>query len=825
MTLLIWHARISKAIIALVSGCCLLSFSCQIAFAQSIEVPQKNVQQASRLDRTENNDPVAYGVVLTYYQLPTLIEQSKIRNQYLKQYKLVLQHRLSFLKAFIFLYSKPRALSEVKKLCQKLEKNKNIRYCQPDVEIKPKAQSFSQSKALAGVGSGKANLNSSKVASSALSQQQQKTKQEEGPLAGKPFCEDYTAPFPNEMQTEATDKICAGADCRVPAHNTSATQQLEKLAGDLNNCPIVEAPCQPMTGRQVLDGAWIQSADATKLSPFWGQELVGLDLARQELDEHLTTHKLRSKLVAVLESYDPQEYYDDPGHRIGVTGLITNHYASTALFRSNFSEFSRRPSSSVQNEESGITLSNRGMEPFRAGATAQHDEGEVFGASENQKQQESPQRGAKINFQKFIQSSSPIKLIPTRTAADDALVVDAMGASAAVPSIVNLSRSLVSSHCEGGVCEQGTCELFKSIDTVPVQAAGNAAGIGVNMDEYEAQCAENVMVTVGSMSYSGLVSSFSQEAEGVDVLAPGEFVLTSSKRGRDQLAPGHTGTSFAAPMVTGALAAFVQLSGYKLNTQEAKALLRKTAVPSLSSAFEPPPKKNGAGVLNAYKIARVAQKLKKLCEPAQNFQETKAKSTQTEFNFCVKNKLQDKSTYQFDFKPPDAGRIFSSCGQAGGASTASEASCDDKKQIFKQLRQQAFLNPHKAEAWKSLSCIYKTLGFTENAKSIEATHAAAKKDRDYVNEYIYTQALEDLKNSKNTMAYMQKRDVVKRNEAAVAGHFNYKSDWDGKLPLTQALRATSLLPANKRKALMQEAVEKSYIKRELLPKYVQRLSL
>ena len=87
--------------------------------------------------------------------------------------------------------------------------------------------------------------------------------------------------------------------------------------------------------------------------------------------------------------------------------------------------------------------------------------------------------------------------------------------------------------------------------------------------------------------------------------------------------------------MTGGLAGFEWLSGYHPTPEEAKFLLEQTAVPTIHSVFEDP-KKNGKGMLNAYKLGIVAQRLKDKCN--NNHQ-------------CFKEEIKKSENYQFAAAP------------------------------------------------------------------------------------------------------------------------------------------------------------------------------
>ena len=161
-------------------------------------------------------------------------------------------------------------------------------------------------------------------------------------------------------------------------------------------------------------------------------------------------------------------------------------------------------------------------------------------------------------------------------------------------------------------------------------------------------------------------------------------------------------------MVTGSLAAFEWLSGYHPTAQEAKILLEKTALPTVHSHEKP--RINGAGLLNSYKLGEVAKRLKKKC---------RGKSIS-----CFKEEIRKDENYHFsedkDLKE-ELSKVFPSCGFGKKSSEvlSKVSNCEEKKEMFNRLRKSVLLNP-RPELLRSLSCIYKRAGFSQNAKALES---------------------------------------------------------------------------------------------------------
>ena len=136
--------------------------------------------------------------------------------------------------------------------------------------------------------------------------------------------------------------------------------------------------------------------------------------------------------------------------------------------------------------------------------------------------------------------------------------------------------------------------------TILVQIAGN--DFPESVDPFIAEHGQD-MIVVGSADPSGFVSNFSQADKHVTILAGSDdFVHSYGKNGK---LVSFGGTSGAAPQVTGALADLHSILG-KMTRSEAAYILQKTAIKtSINMVSE----LNGAGMLNYYKLLRVAQNL------------------------------------------------------------------------------------------------------------------------------------------------------------------------------------------------------------------------
>lgn len=148
-------------------------------------------------------------------------------------------------------------------------------------------------------------------------------------------------------------------------------------------------------------------------------------------------------------------------------------------------------------------------------------------------------------------------------------------------------------------------KLFEG-NAIVVQAAGNdfpSPGYwqGLKPVGKEISFGDRV-IRVGGVDRTGVVNGFSESGKDVVVLAPGDTTSVSFDGKKETL---FGGTSAAAPVVTAALADLASFLPH-LSLSEAKHILRKTAIRTSTNEVS---ELNGTGVLNHYKLLRVAKKL------------------------------------------------------------------------------------------------------------------------------------------------------------------------------------------------------------------------
>ena len=270
--------------------------------------------------------------------------------------------------------------------------------------------------------------------------------------------------------------------------------------------------------------------------------------------------------------------------------------------------------------------------------------------------------------------------------------------------------------------DENIYEVFQELSSsaITVTSAGNLFP-NLRFDSMKSKASKNFdVIIVGNFSPSGFVDKTSLSNEEVHIMAPSGNWLTSADEKGEYVNFG--GSSGAAPLVTASLAGFEWLSGYHPEGVEAKILLEKTAIPTLHSHEEP--QMNGVGLVNAYRLGEVAKRLKKRC---------KGKSL-----FCFKEKILNEEIYYFDLDKldknlkRDLSTAFPDCAIGKKPSNSSEVSnCAEKEEVLKRLA--ILLNPKESKDFlKSLSCIYREGGFSQNAKTLDTLALAlgsAKEDK------------------------------------------------------------------------------------------------
>lgn len=344
---------------------------------------------------------------------------------------------------------------------------------------------------------------------------------------------------------EAIVSFCEPDDWSIPAQEEDcdpktgqglATQIMSKL--NKKECDVV-----PLYGGQKL----IQK----QLSPFWGQELVGSDLAIQAL------RPIEGKLDAVkygdIENFDVNSM---PAGRVA-TALIDKVKKKAQEEKKYFEP--KEYELALDGATNHGTLANNlvvGTFPI----------------------------GTSLNAV-YTVANTGIRMNADRAALGDDMIDK---------KVSIFGTSMLAENLYDG-------ELIKKLrekNVVVVMAAGN------DYPKTPHQEQTDKAIVVGSLSPIGVMSYFSSELKDVTIAAPSDGHITSSYKNKFH---DFSGTSGARPVVTGAVANIVSLlPGVTQN--EIKALLVRSAIQTANA--RDPKKSNGAGMLNAYKMTRIAMRLR-----------------------------------------------------------------------------------------------------------------------------------------------------------------------------------------------------------------------
>ena len=244
------------------------------------------------------------------------------------------------------------------------------------------------------------------------------------------------------------------------------------------------------------------------------------------------------------------------------------------------------------------------------------------------------------------------------------------------PSYINISMSLPRPSDE----VSNIINLIDRANITVIFSAGNEEEL-VSLDKRKYARAKQGVILVANCDSYGNPAFDSSYAPEIIVCAPGESVRSYDFLDRWKR---FDGTSAAAPQVTAALSAFTAITGYSLNSREAKHLLKKTAIPHPRLLVN---SNMGAGMVNTLKIGEVAFKLQKLCQ---------------EDNACYAQKLLEKDTFAFSINKQEllerTSKLFPYC-------SGKEGEFPEKETLVQDLRKAALLNPYDGELWSALACI------------------------------------------------------------------------------------------------------------------------
>jgi hypothetical protein len=246
------------------------------------------------------------------------------------------------------------------------------------------------------------------------------------------------------------------------------------------------------------------------------------------------------------------------------------------------------------------------------------------------------------------------------------------------PRLINISMT-------GGVAKDAT--LYKTFTVI--------RGAGNSFPKLVETVSDDSSIVVGSATHWGGPTTYTQEGK-VDILVPiGREMLS----GREPEAK-FNGTSAATPMVTGSLANVLSIIP-GLNTEALRALLKNSATPLPHTEKI---KRNGAGLLNAFKMVEVAKRISGLSSEKQIAA------------------VKDPENFEF---PAQSSALLAEAKQGlkMGKKEGGEDGCKKQKDSFKKLRQAFLLSDERtaisSQVFKNsaelLGNIYEEMGFHANA--------------------------------------------------------------------------------------------------------------
>jgi len=234
------------------------------------------------------------------------------------------------------------------------------------------------------------------------------------------------------------------------------------------------------------------------------------------------------------------------------------------------------------------------------------------------------------------------------------------------------------------------------------------------------------IILVASVNAKGYPSKFNSVSKAVTIAAPADHFVWTADRSGDEYFFG--GTSAATPQVTAALAMFTTLTKYKLSAKEAHRLLVQTAQ---KSPVFPAPHFLGAGMLNVYRIFKVAQKLNNSCSSED----------------CIEKSLKLSSTYLFKNKAP----------LSLDRASFEGLSCESKKDYLAQIRSLILSNDHNAVYADFLASILDEHEYCQNSLYYSKVSSSNKRsDEGLIKDLIANE--EDANLVKYVLSYPGNRD-------------------------------------------------------------------
>ena len=253
------------------------------------------------------------------------------------------------------------------------------------------------------------------------------------------------------------------------------------------------------------------------------------------------------------------------------------------------------------------------------------------------------------------------------------------------PSIYNVLTGFKFSNFMYSLSDQMSAQ-----DSTLIIASGNDAS-PVPKKIYQSALDGNTIL-VSSLNPEGFPSRFTSYADSITIATPSDNSLRSYDFAKNKKS-SFGGTSGASALVTGTLGGFSLLSGHRLTTGQIKQILHKSAIPL---PYLPRSNMIGAGMLNSYKIGRVATRIKERCSGDDR---------------CASSLLGTEELYNFSNESLElfkqAIKSFPECNPFQKETDNPDHNTCQKNHNFNNLRRAALLATDNSSIWKALACIKK----------------------------------------------------------------------------------------------------------------------
>jgi hypothetical protein len=205
------------------------------------------------------------------------------------------------------------------------------------------------------------------------------------------------------------------------------------------------------------------------------------------------------------------------------------------------------------------------------------------------------------------------------------------------------------------------------------------------------------IIVVSGLKPYGTFGDLDEVASSTTVSAPSDETILSGAKG-GSFYYHFEGTGAAVPLVSGSLADFEAITGYNMSPLEAKTLLTSTAIPKAGDS-------SGAGIVNTYKIALVAEKMKSTCGRGHEscYHGIFPQITSMTFEADSRAVKSMRSIFPWCFNGSDRG------------DARPQGSCSEQQNALNTIRRAALREPNRGDLWYELGCAYESEGMAQNA--------------------------------------------------------------------------------------------------------------